>query len=52
MGVQDTKLALFSLSLFHMHAGVSLSEVRLMSVNIYSPTKVRTNTHVDIAIML
>ena len=39
MVVQDTKLALFSLSLFHMHAGVSLSEVRLVPLNIYSPTK-------------
>ena len=38
MVVQDTKLAQFSLYLFHMHAGVSLSEVRLVSVNIYSPT--------------
>ena len=39
MVVQDTKLALFSQSLFHMHAGVSLSEVHHVSVNIYSPTK-------------
>ena len=52
MGAQGSKQALFTLSLFHTHAGVCLSEVRILSVNIYSPTKVHTYTHLDDVIML
>ena len=52
MGAQGSKQALFTLSLFHTHAGVCLSDVRILSVNIYSPTKVHTYTHLDDVIML
>ena len=52
MGTQGSKLALFTLSLFHTYAGACLSEVRILSVNIYSPTKVHTYTHLDDVLML
>ena len=45
MSVEYIKLAQFSPSLFHMLAGVCLPVVCLMSVTIYSPTKIRTYTH-------
>ena len=47
MSVQYIMLSQFSLSLFHMLAGVCMTVLRLMSVTIYSPTKIRTYTHED-----
>ena len=52
MGAQYIKLAQFSLSLFHMLAGVCMSVVHLMSVTIYSPIKIHTYTHEDDITML
>ena len=52
MSVQYIKIAQFSLSLFYMLAGICMSVMRLMSVTIYSPTKIHTYTHEDDITML